>query len=102
MSRPSIAQRSRESPYPMISFDKALKLVTSISENMFNQKRNDPDRHAMTIKIGGEDVCGHVLAQDVVAPDNVPSFRASIMDGYAVLGAFYFNYDIMHLIYFHI
>lgn len=31
------------------------------------------------------DLVGYVLAQDVVAPEAVPAFRASIVDGYAVI-----------------
>jgi molybdopterin biosynthesis enzyme len=32
------------------------------------------------------EACGKVVAFDVVAVDPFPSFRASIMDGYAVVG----------------
>ncbi|KAG9721249.1 hypothetical protein KCU73_g14299, partial [Aureobasidium melanogenum] len=32
-----------------------------------------------------ESLVGHVLAQDVTAPESVPAFRASIVDGYAVI-----------------
>lgn len=32
----------------------------------------------------GEKAVGHVLAEDIKAPESVPAFRASIVDGYAV------------------
>jgi gephyrin len=33
-----------------------------------------------------EDLLGYILAEDVRAPESVPAFRASIVDGYAVIG----------------
>jgi hypothetical protein len=32
------------------------------------------------------DLVGYVLAENVAAPESVPAFRASIVDGYAVIG----------------
>jgi len=32
-----------------------------------------------------ENLVGYILAEDIKAPDSVPAFRASIVDGYAVL-----------------
>jgi gephyrin len=34
-----------------------------------------------------ENLIGHVLAEDVVAAENVPAFRASIVDGYAIIAS---------------
>ena len=31
------------------------------------------------------DLVGYILAEDVAAPESVPAFRASIVDGYAVI-----------------
>ena len=32
-----------------------------------------------------EDLVGYILAEDIKAPESVPAFRASIVDGYAVI-----------------
>jgi gephyrin len=32
-----------------------------------------------------EDLVGYLLAEDIKAPESVPAFRASIVDGYAVI-----------------
>jgi gephyrin len=32
-----------------------------------------------------ENLVGYVLAEDIHAPESVPAFRASIVDGYAVI-----------------
>jgi molybdopterin molybdotransferase len=42
--------------------------------------------------VGGEDIplgdaCGRILAQDIVAPADLPRFDAAAVDGYAVIGA---------------
>jgi gephyrin len=34
-----------------------------------------------------ENLIGHVLAEDVIASENVPAFRASIVDGYAIIAS---------------
>lgn len=33
-----------------------------------------------------EDLVGYILAEDIKASESVPAFRASIVDGYAVIG----------------
>jgi gephyrin len=33
-----------------------------------------------------EDLIGYILAEDIKASESVPAFRASIVDGYAVIG----------------
>ena len=41
----------------------------------------------IVIKMATEDVTpGFVLAEDVLSLENVPNYRASIMDGYAFIG----------------
>ena len=32
-----------------------------------------------------ESLVGYILAEDIKAPESVPAFRASIVDGYAVI-----------------
>ncbi|KAL7805989.1 hypothetical protein V8C44DRAFT_339950 [Trichoderma aethiopicum] len=67
-------RRYRESPYPMISVDDALALIAE----------HTPGPQAETVKVD-ENIVGLVLAEDVHAKENVPAFRASIVDGYAVV-----------------
>lgn len=69
----NVAKRSRESPYPMISVDEALKLLS---------------KHA--VQSGTESVpvrgaLGRILSENIHSKYDLPPFRASIKDGYAVL-----------------
>ncbi|KAI8593703.1 hypothetical protein BDZ88DRAFT_448056 [Geranomyces variabilis] len=68
-----VAMRARISPYPMVSYDDALATVL--------QHATTRDRVAMNLA----DCLGYVLADDARAAEDVPSFRASIVDGYAVV-----------------
>ncbi|KAL8935993.1 MAG: hypothetical protein Q9216_005155 [Gyalolechia sp. 2 TL-2023] len=67
-------RRYRESPYPMKTVDEALRLVLD----------NTPTPKATKIPVDGN-LVGHVLAEDVQADEPVPAFRASIVDGYAII-----------------
>ncbi|KAL8711908.1 MAG: hypothetical protein Q9225_007045 [Loekoesia sp. 1 TL-2023] len=67
-------RRYRESPYPMKSVDEALELISE----------NTPRPKTARIPVDG-DLVGHVLAEDVEADEPVPAFRASIVDGYAII-----------------
>ncbi|PIA16796.1 hypothetical protein COEREDRAFT_41789 [Coemansia reversa NRRL 1564] len=71
-----ITGRARKSPYPMIPVSAALeKVLSSISEL--------PPQELLLNQI-----CpGQVLAQDVLARENVPAYPASIMDGYAMIAS---------------
>ncbi|KAI8916589.1 hypothetical protein DFJ77DRAFT_345349 [Powellomyces hirtus] len=69
-----VAHRARTSPYPMVSFDDALATVLMHAKQLSSVKRTLVDS------------LGYVLANDVCAAEDVPSFRASIVDGYAVTG----------------
>jgi len=68
------SRRHRESPYPMFSVDDALDLI----------KQHTPQPEITTSKVDSS-LIGSVLAEDVSARENVPAFRASIVDGYAVV-----------------
>ncbi|KAI1740929.1 hypothetical protein F4680DRAFT_88776 [Xylaria scruposa] len=68
------SRRSRESPYPMLSVDDALQKI----------RENIPAPEVITSKVDTS-LIGRVLAEDVSARENVPGFRASIVDGYAVV-----------------
>ena len=70
------SHRYRDSPYPILSVEKALSLIFE------NVPIPEP------IKISFQDdasVAGFILAEDVEATESVPAFRASIVDGYAVI-----------------
>ena len=66
--------RYRESPYPMLSVEDAVSLVLA----------NSPAPEAINMPVNGS-LVGHFLAEDVEANDPVPAYRASIVDGYAVI-----------------
>ncbi|KAI1881286.1 hypothetical protein JX265_000112 [Neoarthrinium moseri] len=68
------SRRNRESPYPMLSVDEALAQI----------KQHTPPSEVVTSKVD-RILPGSVLAEDVKARANVPAFRASIVDGYAVV-----------------
>ncbi|KAJ3552080.1 hypothetical protein NPX13_g11202 [Xylaria arbuscula] len=68
------SRRSRESPYPMLSVDDALQKI----------REHTPASEITTSKVDTS-LAGRVLAEDVSARENVPGFRASIVDGYAVV-----------------
>jgi gephyrin len=66
-------RRYRKSPYPMLSVDEALELIS----------KHTPAPQVVTLPVN-EAIVGHVLAESVSAPESVPAFRASIVDGYAI------------------
>jgi gephyrin len=67
-------RRYRESPYPMVSVDDALAMIAE----------HTPEAQVTTRKVD-ESIIGLVLAEEVKARESVPAFRASIVDGYAVV-----------------
>ncbi|KAK6331661.1 hypothetical protein TWF718_002208 [Orbilia javanica] len=69
-----VARRHRSSPYPMISVKEAHKLV----------EENIPAPEVVKKKVDAS-LVGYILAEEVRAKESVPAFRASIVDGYAVL-----------------
>ncbi|KAI0132669.1 gephyrin [Xylariales sp. AK1849] len=68
------SRRNRESPYPMISVDDAMAQI----------KEHTPGPAIVVSKVD-RSLPGSVLAEDVKAKAHVPAFRASIVDGYAVV-----------------
>lgn len=67
-------RRHRSSPYPMLDVEEALALI--------NQHTPTPSSIVSKVDVS---LVGAVLAEDVKASENVPAFRASIVDGYAVV-----------------
>ncbi|XMA10695.1 hypothetical protein WAI453_003486 [Rhynchosporium graminicola] len=68
------SRRNRSSPYPMLAVDDAIELV----------KQHTPVPQVIRAKVDGS-LVGSVLAEDVTATEAVPAYRASIVDGYAVI-----------------
>ncbi len=73
-SRLGATARARSSPYPMLSVADA---VTRILEQ---SPAPTPETRDM-----GPDLVGAVIAEDIKAAEAVPAYRASIVDGYAVI-----------------
>ncbi|KAJ3489505.1 hypothetical protein NLG97_g5985 [Lecanicillium saksenae] len=67
-------RRHRESPYPMVSVDDALDMINEFT----------PEPAVVRSRVD-QAIIGSVLAEEVKARENVPAFRASIVDGYAVV-----------------
>ncbi|RGP78455.1 molybdopterin molybdotransferase [Fusarium longipes] len=68
------SRRYRESPYPMLPVEEALALI----------EKHTPTPEVVTATVD-QSIVNSVLAEDVKAKENVPAFRASIVDGYAVV-----------------
>lgn len=69
-------RRYRESPYPMLSVDDALGKISEYT----------PEALVTNAPVD-EGLVGSVLAEDVTARESVPAFRASIVDGYAIIAS---------------
>ena len=69
-------RRYRESPYPMLSVDEALKQISE----------HTPAPKVIKAAVD-EHLVGSVLAEDITARESVPAFRASIVDGYAIIAS---------------
>lgn len=70
------SSRYRESPYPMLSVEDAVKMIIE----------NSPLPEPVRMPVNGS-LVGHILAEDVQASEAVPAYRASIVDGYAVIAS---------------
>ncbi|KAK4047390.1 hypothetical protein OIV83_005437 [Microbotryomycetes sp. JL201] len=69
----NVASRQRKSPYPIISYAEAIQHVLD----------NSALSPIQTISVT-EQLTGHVLAEEVIAPQSVPLQPTSNVDGYAV------------------
>ncbi|KAJ5943309.1 hypothetical protein N7516_003477 [Penicillium verrucosum] len=67
-------RRYRSSPYPMLSVDEALRRI--------NEQTPEPEVVEVPVTTS---LIGSVIAEDVYAAEAVPAYRASIVDGYAVI-----------------
>ncbi|XP_076237734.1 molybdenum cofactor synthesis protein cinnamon [Calliopsis andreniformis] len=74
----NVVDRYRESPYPMISVEEALQIIGTQTEPLnYNNKS----------VINIENAHGRILDGDLYSKYNLPPFRASIKDGYAVIAS---------------
>ncbi|KAI9025021.1 MoaB/Mog domain-containing protein [Phycomyces nitens] len=69
----AVPERARSSPYPMVTVSEAQAIIATFSLPI----------GTVSCKLG-VDMVGRVLAEDLTALENVPGYRASVMDGYAV------------------
>jgi gephyrin len=69
-------RRNRSSPYSMLAVEDALKLI----------EEHTPVPQVVSAKVD-DLLVGSVLAEDVKATEAVPAYRASIVDGYAVIAS---------------
>ena len=67
-------QRYRKSPYPTVSVSDAVKIILE----------HTPPAEVIEVPVDTS-LVGYTLAEDVEAREAVPAFRASIVDGYAVV-----------------
>lgn len=67
-------RRYRSSPYPMLSVDEALRQI--------NEQTPDPEVVEVPVTTS---LIGSVIAEDIYAAEAVPAYRASIVDGYAII-----------------
>ncbi|XP_012542234.1 gephyrin [Monomorium pharaonis] len=72
----NVAIRLRESPFPMISVEEAVRIIRTSVEGK---------RSMETIEV--KDAYGRIISDDVYSNCDLPPFRASIKDGYAVLAS---------------
>ena len=72
-----VPSRLRSSPWPMISVEEAHSLIST----------HTPEPPETILLPVDSSLIGYVLAQDITAPVPVPAYRASIVDGYAVVGS---------------
>lgn len=68
----TVAARPRSSPFPMVSFETALEII----------KKNCKTLPSTQTSISN--ATGKVIAKSIKSPINVPAYRASIVDGYAM------------------
>ena len=73
-TRRGVAFRERHSPFPMVSVEDAVTVITQETE------RISRDRSGMAVLSVGE-ARGSVTAEPIMARENLPNYRASIKDG---------------------
>ena len=68
------SQRYRSSPYPMLSVSDAISLILEKTPSPTIEQRDlSPD------------LVGYIVAEDIKSKESVPAYRASLVDGYALI-----------------
>lgn len=70
-----VATRLRESPFSMISVEKAVKIIRD------SAKTSESEFEIVNLN----DALDRIIIEDIYSDYDLPPFRASIKDGYAVL-----------------
>ncbi|KAF8607848.1 hypothetical protein BDV93DRAFT_519847 [Ceratobasidium sp. AG-I] len=68
-----VSQRNRISPYPLVSMTEAMEMVLDLSQPL--------DIVKLDVQ---PNLAGHVLSEDVTAPQQIPASPSTNVDGYAV------------------
>ena len=68
------SNRHRKSPYPILSVEEALRAIFA----------NAPTLESVTLPVNLS-LVGYTLAEEVRSTEPIPAFRASIVDGYAII-----------------
>ena len=71
----SVTRRARQSPYPMTSVDDALRMILDSAHALPTEE----------VAIDSPQLLNRIVAADCHAREAVPAFRASIVDGYAIV-----------------
>lgn len=69
-------RRYRASPYPMLSVEEALQRISE----------HTPEPTIIEHPVNTS-IVGHTVAEDIFAGEAVPAYRASIVDGYAIIAS---------------
>eukprot|EP00941_MAST-03F_sp_MAST-3F-sp1_P000041 g41.t1 len=72
---------STSSSYPMIPVDEALQIILSACS------RSASIRNVDVLQSSPSKILGLIIASDIIAPEDLPPFPASMMDGYAVVAS---------------
>jgi gephyrin len=76
----------RQSKYPMIDMEKAFDLLIDHCQQF----------KPTTISLAIDKCLGHSLSEDIFAVDDMPPFRASVMDGYAIKHSETTKFQLIH------
>ena len=76
---PHLENNLTKSKYEMMMMDQAIQTMIEKCVGQFESKRR-----VVQLNLNDQSLDGSILAQDIFAKDDLPPFRASVMDGYAV------------------
>lgn len=71
-----------QSTYKLIPVDEALQTIIDHIQTSFH---NNVGQHSSSVAV--TDAMGLIIAEDILSSENVPPFRASIMDGFAIVAS---------------